>query len=161
MQTGRRQHGFTLLAVLAALLLLALASERVLFIASQQAQREREDALLEAGAEIVRAIGSYHASSPGSVKTYPETLAELTQDERFLGLKRHLRRIPADPVQPDMPWGLVRTPDGGIRGVYSTSEARPIRETAITLDGLQLPAASRHADWKFVHAPPSVTGEAR
>ena len=154
MPAGRApQRGFTLLAALAALFVLALATERVVFVASQQAQRDREEDLLEAGADIARAIGAYHQASPGSVKHYPPSLADLTEDPRFLGVRRHLRRIPPDPMRPEVPWGLVLAPDGGVRGVHSTSLSPPLRDTAFSFRGLALPAATRHADWKFMHEP--------
>lgn len=154
MRAGRApQRGFTLLAALAALFVLALATERVVFVAAQQAQRDREEALLEAGAEIARAIGAYHQASPGSVKRYPPSLADLTEDTRFLGVRRHLRRVPPDPMRPEVPWGLVLAPDGGVRGMHSTSLSPPLRDTAFSFRGLSLPAAARYADWKFIHEP--------
>lgn len=147
-----KQGGFTLVAVLAALALLALATERVVFVLWQQAQREREAELLRVGVEFVRAIGSYHESSPGSLKAFPRELSELVEDSRFLGVKRHLRRIYEDPVGGG-PWELVRGSDGGIVGVRSASQRVPIRSGAMELDGLRLPAAQRYAEWEFVYKP--------
>lgn len=165
MQLGKqprgRQGGFTLIAVLAALALLAVATERIAFIASHQAQRDREDELLRRGAELARAIGSYYESSPGSVKTFPRELAHLVEDPRFLSVKRHLRRVYSDPINGG-DWQVVRDAGGAIIGVHSTSALAPIRTAAIDLDGLEIPPASRYADWQFTYTPkPAGTGGQR
>lgn len=151
--TSTRQHGFTLLAVLAAMFLLALVSQQVMSVVSQQAQREREAELLRIGAAYQTAIGAYHDQSPGSVKRWPPTLEALLDDRRFVTLQRHLRRLYADPLTRTTTWGLVPAPDGGIAGVYSLSEDHPIRTGGTELARLGLAEVSRYSDWKFVHRP--------
>lgn len=148
-----RQRGFTLVAVLAALFLLALALQTVMGVVSQQAQREREAELLRVGAAYRAAIGAYHDQSPGSVKRWPPSLEALLDDRRFVTLQRHLRRLYADPITRSNAWGLVPAPDGGIAGVYSLSDERPIRTAASEVVLLGLAEASRYSDWKFVHRP--------
>lgn len=155
---ARPQAGFTLLAVLFAMTLLALASQGVMFVLSQQASREREAELLRIGNAYVRAIRDYYESSPGSVKFYPLDLSELLEDRRHLGIRRHLRALYPDPVTGSA-WGLVRGADGRVQGIYSTSEREPIRSAAIDLGELRLPAARRYVDWKFVFLP--APGEGR
>ena len=150
----RAEQGFTLLAVLLAMFLLALATQQVMFVVSQQAQREREAELLRIGAEIVRAIGIYHERSPGAIKDWPPSLEALTDDRRFVSLQRPLRRVYADPITRSNDWGLVSAPGGGIAGVYSKSEMTPIREAGVELTELGLGAAQRYSDWKFVYPPP-------
>jgi len=145
-----RQCGFTLLAVLAALTVLALASERVMQFAAQQAQREREAALLRAGVAYAQAIAAYHAATPGHAKRWPPTLDALADDRRFVQVRRHLRERYADPVTRSTDWGLLRAPDGGIVGVYSRSDQAPLRSAATVQRGIRLAAANRYADWRFV-----------
>jgi type II secretory pathway pseudopilin PulG len=167
MPTGSRistvgtQRGFTLLAVMAAMFLLALGTQKVLFVLSQQAQREREAELLQVGAAFAQAIGAYYESSPGTVKRWPANLNDLVDDKRFVGMRRHLRRVYMDPITRSEEWGLVRASDGGIEGVYSLSDASPIRSGALTLGDLRLPAASRYTDWQFVYQPASFNPAAR
>ncbi len=154
--TTLQQRGFTLVAVLAALFLLTLATQKVMAVASQQAQREREADLLRIGAAYAAAIGAYHELSPGNVKRWPPSLEALTDDRRFVTLQRHLRRLYADPITRSAQWGVVPAPDGGVAGVYSQSDERPIRTTGEAIQALGLPEAQRYSDWKFVYQPVPV-----
>lgn len=159
--TASTQRGFTLLAVIAAMLLLALASQKVMVVLSQQAQREREAELLHIGAAFAQAIGTYYESSPGTVKRWPANLSDLVDDKRFVGIRRHVRQVYADPVTRTEAWGLVKASDGGIAGVYSLSDATPIRAGAQQVGNLYLPAASRYADWQFVYQPATANAAVR
>ncbi|MFT4190011.1 MAG: hypothetical protein QM617_00625 [Comamonas sp.] len=162
------------MAMIAALLILGLAAQGVMWVLSQQAQREREAELLRVGRLYAQAVASYYESSPGRVKQWPGRLEDLLEDPRFVGLRRHLRVLYADPVQRAADgggWELVTAASGGIRGVRSRSQARPIRETGAELplhamaDGveqdrvaapLRLAPARRYADWLFVYQPADV-----
>jgi type II secretory pathway pseudopilin PulG len=155
-----RQQGFTMLAVLAALVLLALSLQGVMWVVSTQAQRERELELLRVGAAIRDAIGRYVESSPGVVKQWPPSLEALLDDRRSVVLRRHLRRLYADPIQRSGEWGLVRAPDGGVAGVYSLSHAPSIRTSGVDLAVYGVEPAARYVDWRFVYVPPSKALEA-
>lgn len=144
------------MAALAALFLVALATQKVMAVVSQQAQREREAELLRIGAAYVAAIGAYHERSPGSVKRWPPSLEMLTDDRRFVTLQRHLRQLYADPITRGGDWGMVLAPDGGVAGIYSQSDEKPIRTSGETLQALGLAEAHRYSDWKFVYQPSPV-----
>lgn len=154
MMQRRRQEGFTMLAVLAALMLLALSLQGMMWVLATQAQRDRELALMRAGAAIRDAIGRYVESSPGSVKQWPGDLQALLDDQRSVAFRRHLRRIYPDPMNRSGSWGIVPAPDGGIAGVHSLSQERPIRTGGIELDVHGLRPADRYSDWLFVYVPP-------
>jgi len=141
-------------AVLAAMLILALATQSVMTYVSQQDLREREADLLRIGQAYAQAIGAYYESSPGNLKRWPRTLEDLTDDKRFVGIRRHIREVYPDPITRSANWGIVMSADGGIAGVHSLSTAQPIRSAALELETLALPAASRYADWEFVYRPP-------
>lgn len=143
-----------MLAILAALTLLALSLQGVMWVLSTQALRDRELALMRSGAAIRDAIGRYVESSPGSVKQWPRNLEALLDDQRSVVFRRHLRRIYPDPMNPTGEWGIVRSPDGGVAGVHSLSPERPIRSGGIDLDVYGLQPANRYADWQFVYVPP-------
>lgn len=150
---SHQQQGFTLLAVLAGMFILALATQGVMTYVSQQAQREREGDLLRVGQAYMQAIGTYYEASPGNVKRWPRTLEDLVDDKRFVGIKRHLREIYGDPVARSSNWGIVLSSDGGIAGVHSLSEGRPLRSAAIEMGVLVLPPVERYSDWLFVYQP--------
>lgn len=153
---ARRARGFTLLAMIAAAFILALSANQVMVVLAQQAQRDREAELLRIGQEMVAAIGSYYEQSPGNVRQFPAALEDLVEDRRFVGLKRHLRRVYDDPMTPGTAWGLVRRADGRIEGVFSSAPAHPIRDQGVDLGDLQLPPARRYEEWKFVYVPKPV-----
>lgn len=150
--TAPSQRGFTLIAVMLALTLLAIASTGVMSVASQQAQRERETGLQRVGEAYVRAIASFHEASPGSVKIYPRELSDLIEDSRYLTLKRHLRTLYDDPVTRG-PLQVIRHADGTIAGVHSASMDAPLRSGVIELAQVRLAPAAHYADWKFVVVP--------
>ena len=54
-----------------------------------------------------------------------ERLSDLLDDTRQGEPRHHLRRLWADPITGG-PWGLLRTEDGRIRGVYSNSPNKPL-----------------------------------
>lgn len=148
------QEGFTFIAVLAAMMMLALGTQGVMTYVSQQAQREREAELLRIGETYAKAIGAYYESTPGSIKQWPRKLEDLLEDRRLVTIQRHMRETYPDPITRSTSWGVVAAPDGGITGVYSPSTATPIRTGSIELSSLTLPPARRYADWQFVYAPP-------
>ena len=153
----KRQRGFTLVAVLAALFFLALATQKVMTKVSQQAQREREAELLRMGAAYIAAIGAYYERSPGSVKRWPPTLEALTDDRRFVTLQRHMRKLYLDPMTRNGEWGVIPAPDGGVAGVYSHSDEKPIRSAGEAIHALGLSEVQRYSDWKFVYQPATVS----
>jgi type II secretory pathway pseudopilin PulG len=148
-----REAGFTLVWVMAVLVVLAIGLAAVGTQWADQAQRERERELLRIGSIYAQAIADYHAASPGSLKPYPASLQDLLEDRRFIGIRRHLRQLYADPVNPGQDWGLVPAPDGGISGVYSRSTATPLRREAQDVGVTVLPRAQRYSDWQFVPRP--------
>jgi len=152
-----RQQGFTLVAVLGAMLLVALATERVTFVASEAARRQREEDLLRMGTAYADAVRSYYLASPGAEKRWPTSLADLTDDRRFVQVRRHLREPYPDPMTRG-DWLLLRAPDGGIAGVYSGSAQRPIRSAPLQSGDIELPPARQYADWKFAHRLPPADG---
>ena len=169
MQAGERrrfgrflapQRGFTYIVVLLAMLLMSLATQGVITYVSQQAQREREAELLRIGQAYAQAIGAYYEATPGSVKRWPRRLADLIEDRRLVSTRRYLRELYPDPITRLPDWELVKASDGGIAGVRSRSEAMPLRDAAIELDGVALAPATRYSDWQFVYQPAPPAGPA-
>ena len=144
-----RRGGFTYVWMLAALALLSIGLAAIGERWSDQAKREREGDLLRVGAVYAKAIATYYAASPGSLRQYPPELKNLTEDGRMVGTKRHIRKLYADPLDPSRPWGVMRAPDGGVLGVYSQSDGQPLRTAPVDIGVAVLPSASRYSDWKF------------
>ncbi|HYE71058.1 MAG TPA: type II secretion system protein [Aquabacterium sp.] len=146
----RSQRGFVLVAWLIVVALFAATASMAAVRWSDELRREREQELLRLGDEIAGAIASYRAASAGSARKYPPQLEDLLEDRRAFGTLRHLRRLSGDPVMRGAAWGVVRAPDGGVMGVYSTSTDTPMRRIAIRLQHADLPAVGRYAEWHFV-----------
>jgi type II secretory pathway pseudopilin PulG len=142
-------RGYTFVAVLVLVALCSLALSVAGPMWSQQAQRERERELLRIGSLYATAIAAYREASPGSLKQYPPSLQALLLDTRYVGTKRHLRALYADPVNAGQPWGLLRDTDDRITGVYSQSTDAPIAQGTIDLTAFTLAPAAHYADWKF------------
>jgi type II secretory pathway pseudopilin PulG len=140
------QAGFTYVAVLMLLAVLSAGLAGIGTLWHTQAQREREEELLFVGEQFRAALRSYVQRSPAGARRFPNTLEELLEDRRQPVPVRHLRRIFVDPMTRRAEWGLLRQPDGGIRGVHSLSTGRPFRTD--DLPG-GLTGGATYAEWKF------------
>jgi len=154
----KRAQGFTYIAVLIAVAVSGALLAAGSVVWSQQAQRERERELLLIGKEYQRAIGLYYERTPGAIKRYPENLDDLLRDDRYLSMQRYLRKVYRDPLTGKPEWGLVQAPTGGIMGVHSLSNGRPIKTGGFDDAGRDLDGKTRYSDWQFVYTPPLSTG---
>jgi type II secretory pathway pseudopilin PulG len=145
-----QQRGFTYITVMAVVALLGLGLAAIGPRWAEQVQREREQELLRVGGLYAEAIANYYLSSPGSLKRYPPNLESLLLDTRFVGVQRHIRRLYADPLRPGRAWGVLRAADGGVMGVYAQDERAPLLKAPRLVGRVQLPAAQRYSDWKFM-----------
>jgi type II secretory pathway pseudopilin PulG len=153
MRHGERQRGFSYVMMVAALALVGIALAAAGQAWSEQQRRAREQHLLHVGAAYLRAIQSYYDSSPGTQKVLPMRLDELLQDNRYAGMKRHLRQLYADPITGGDEWGLVRTSSGAIAGVYSLSERPSLANGTLTVAGHRVRFGGRYRDAQFVFVP--------
>jgi hypothetical protein len=122
-------------------------------LASHAAQREKEQELLFAGNQIRQAIGAYYERSPGGARRFPQKLADLLEDKRYPMPQRYLRQLYADPMTGKADWAPVAAPDGGIMGVHSVSDARPIKTGGFLTRDISFDGAAHYADWQFSYAP--------
>ncbi len=128
---------------------IALAGAGTLW--STTVKREREAELLFVGEQFQRAITAYYEQGPAGVRQFPAKLEDLLQDRRFPTTRRHLRKVFFDPITGTRDWGFVRGPGGGITGVFSQSEAAPIKRAEFATAYAQFAAVKSYRDWKFVH----------
>ena len=145
------QRGFTYLTALFLLAImaggLALAGE----VWHTSAMREREAELLHVGNEYRKAVERYYLSGPQ--RQYPRELADLLKDPRQPGTVRYLRRLYPDPVTGKDEWGVVKAADGGIAGVYSLSEAAPLKVAGFAVRDASFEGKAKYSDWQFAFAP--------
>ena len=149
----RTEGGFTYLGLIFAIAVMGgvLAAAGEVWHTAQTRERERE--LLFVGNQFRQAIGSYYESSPGAVKRYPQALEDLLRDPRHPGVKRHLRKLYADPISGKPEWGVVKGADGGIMGVHSLSEEQPLKTANFRDADRAFEGKTRYADWLFVYKP--------
>lgn len=143
------EAGFTYLGVLLLIAVTGIALGSTVTLWSTQGLRERERDLLWVGSQYAQALRSYYRSSPGLAQ-YPQTLDELLEDPRYPGIKRHLRQLYLDPITGSADWGLVRSIDGRITGVYSQSEQPPLKKTGFAAQWSDFEGLEHYSDWQFV-----------
>ncbi len=80
------------------------------------------------GDQIRWAIKSFYEHPPeGRPHTYPRSMQDLLRDPRYLGVRRHLRKNYPDPMTSDGEWAFIRDSKGCIKGVFSPSQATPLK----------------------------------
>ncbi len=147
---ARNDVGFTYLTILFAIAFLGLGLALTGEVWRTAVLRDKEAQLLYAGAQYRRAIERYYLSGP---RQYPRTLEDLLKDPRKPNTARYLRKLYFDPVTGSPEWGIVKAPDGGIMGVYSPSETRPMKTSGFDVRNVGFDGAEKYSDWKFVYTP--------
>lgn len=145
------EAGFAYLWVLFFVAFLGLSLTAAVEIDATNVQREREKELLAIGRQFRVAIGRYYENQLTSGRReYPAELADLLQDKRVAGIKRHLRQVFVDPMTGKSEWGLIRI-GGRIVGVYSLSERQPIKQDGFEADNANLRGKTKYSDWVFTY----------
>ena len=140
---------------------LAAASAATVTYYSHGAQRDKEIELLWIGSEFRLALLLYYESTPGSVKQYPNSLDDLLLDKRFPAARRYLRRIYSDPMTGKADWMAIEAPGGGILGVRSRSDNRPIKTGNFEIADTHLEGATKYSEWLFYYVPSPYMAPAR
>ena len=151
--TARCETGFTYIGILIAMMLFGVALAATGEVWRTASKREREQELLFVGNQFRNAFTSYYGATPAGKPRYPKALEDLVEDHRFPVPRRHLRRIYADPMTGKPDWDLVDAPGGGIAGVHSRSEAKPLKTGNFAPPDIKFEGAERYSDWKFLFEP--------
>lgn len=141
--------------VLVAVVVIGIMAEMATSVSSRTVQADRETELLFRGQAYQRAIrGYYEAGSP--IKHYPRNLEDLLNDPRFPNKKHYLRALYQDPMAKDGKgeWLLVRSADGGISGVASSSKEEPLKKANFPKGSEKFSGAKAYAEWIFEFVPP-------
>ena len=130
----RSERGFSYIGLMILIAILSVSAAAAIQVGSITQRREAEEELLAVGLEFKAAVRSYFESTPvGTPSAAPRTLNDLLKDPRFPAPKRHLRKIYNDPLTGSADWGIVRSADGGILGVYSLAPGTPIRRSCLRI----------------------------
>jgi type II secretory pathway pseudopilin PulG len=149
-RTRIRQDGFTYLGLIVLVTVIGLVGAATLKIDSLLRRAAAEEELLGIGAEFSAALASYAAATPKGQLPQPPTLQELLRDPRTPALRRHLRKIFIDPVTGSAEWGIVYVGDrAGVIGVYSLSQAKPLKIGNFDARFVGFDNKQRLSDWKF------------
>ena len=144
------ERGFTYIGLLIIVAVMGMGLAAFGELYSRSGQREKERELLFVGNEYRQAIVSYYQKE----KTYPRKLEDLLEDKRFPMPVRHLRRLYPDPITGSSEWGLVEPTQGaGIVGVYSRSEAAPVKSGNFSARDARFEGAEKYKDWVFSYSP--------
>lgn len=143
-----RQDGFTYIGILIAVALLGISLAAAGTLWSFAAQREKEAELLFIGHQFRTAIAKYRAAG-GAGLQYPRELQDLVDDDRSAVPRHFLRKLYHDPMTGADDWNVIRTNDGGIIGVASSSLGVPIKKGHFDLPDASFENAECYCDWKF------------
>ncbi|MBI4204713.1 MAG: type II secretion system protein [Betaproteobacteria bacterium] len=142
--------GFTYLTVLFIVAILAGGLALIGEVWHTAALREKEAELLHIGNQYRKAIERYYLTGQ---RQFPRALNDLIKDPRRPTTERYLRRIYPDPITGKEEWGFVKGPDGGIMGVYSLSEDKPLKSGNFQPRDTAFDGMTKYSDWKFVPTP--------
>ena len=146
----RRQGGFTYLSLVILLAIMGLVGAAALKVDALLARAAAEQELLEIGAAFSAALDSYAAATPQGKPTQPPTMQDLLKDNRLPPIRRHLRKVFVDPVSGKAEWGITYVGDKvGIIGIYSLSQAQPLKLANFDERFQNFENKTHYADWKF------------
>jgi type II secretory pathway pseudopilin PulG len=146
----RGQGGFTYLSLVMLLAIMGLVGAAALKVEALLARAAAEQELLEIGAAFSAALDSYAAATPQGKPTQPPTLQDLLKDNRFPTIRRHLRKVFVDPISGKAEWGITYVGDKvGIIGIYSLSQAQPLKLANFDARFQNFDNKTHYADWKF------------
>lgn len=149
----RFSRGFAYIGLLILIAILGIISAATITGGSAMQRRVQEEELLYVGHQFALAFKSYYEATPAGLPSYPATLQDLVRDPRVPGVRRHLRKIHVDPLTGAEDWGVILAPGGRISGVFSKSNAAPIKRTQFDHDLLALEGKEKYSGWVFGYAP--------
>ena len=148
----RNSHGFTYIALLAAIVIIGISLGAAGKYWSNVISREKEAELLFRGDQYRRAIEKYYSAIPGRLE-YPQSIDDLVKDDRTAG-KRHLRQKYKDPITgEDFVEFRDKTKANRITGVYSSSDKEPLKQGNFPDQYKDFEGKKKYSEWKFMFTP--------
>lgn len=162
-RAGRKRigtQGFAYLALLILMGIVSVVAAAGVSLGAIAQRRTVEEELLAVGAAYQDALIRYADATPRGQSRYPRSLADLLKDPRYPNPVRHLRKPFADPLTGSDVWGLVQLAgDGGIVGVFSLSDAKPIKIGNFDPEFQGFEGKTSYRDWKFTISIAPPTGQ--
>lgn len=156
---ARPPRGFSYLLLLVVIATLTVTAGAV-SVGRNAGRRNAEQALLVAGEELRVAIASYRSIGGSAGASGPKELADLLRDPRVPGVRRHLRRIPVDPLTGRATWGVIRDAAGDIVAMHSLAEGKPLKRDGFEVTQAGFENADSYANWRFgIGVIPSQTSK--
>ncbi|GAB3626135.1 hypothetical protein PTE30175_00867 [Pandoraea terrae] len=143
-----RERGLALLAVLIALMLVTIALSGALDVWALQRRRQQEEELLFVGNQYRHAIEQYYRAG----RTWPVSIEDLLNDNRFPVPVHHLRRAYADPITGKNDWIILKQGDA-IYGVASSSGDAPLKHANFPRRYVAFADAKSYGEWQFYYLP--------
>jgi type II secretory pathway pseudopilin PulG len=140
------ESGFTYIGVLVLIAMMGIALVVVSGLWQAAQKREKEQELLFIGNEFRQAIAAYNASR----SAFPQKLEDLLKDPGFPGVRRFLRKVYRDPMTGRAEWGLMRPDGNAIVGVFSLSDAEPLKQHGFRLADQSFEAKNKYSEWVFI-----------
>lgn len=153
--TGSRAsaRGFAYVLLLVAVAVIAIAATASVNLGVSFSRRHAEQELLAIGMEFRQALHSYAGLPPGvtapATAHGPRSLDDLLRDPRAPGIRRHLRKLYADPLTGKAEWGLVTDTQGYIVGIHSLAEGQPIQRTGFDPRLASFEDTADYRQWVF------------
>lgn len=154
-----RARGFTYLGLLIFFVVASGAIAATIQVWHTVMRHEKEAELLFIGNEFRNALTAYYDARANSVigqpvprGQFPTSLDALVKDDRFLGTQRWLRKIYVDPMTGKAEWGLTKTGNNQISGVYSLSGQEPLKKKGFMVRDTGFEDKLHYSDWVFTSA---------
>jgi len=149
------EGGFTYIALLIAIAIIGITASVVGPAWKATARMEKERELLWRGNQFRIAIGRFYkfGSVHGKVNSFPAELKELTEDGRFAGKVRHLRKVYTDPMTGKDDWVLMLDTNQRIIGLHSASDETPMKKDNFSEDDKDFKGKARYSEWVFMYNP--------
>jgi len=150
-QAGRpaRERGWALLTMVLAALLVSVSGTTAFASMRLERERERQLELLATGRSIVLALRSYNKAEWATQPEWPRDLSELVEDRRSPSVRRHLRRVPVDPITGKPEWVLLLE-GGRIIGVHSPGKTKTLIRRGFHPELKGFDRAVTVNEWRFL-----------
>lgn len=159
----QNQFGFTYLGLVILIAIIGLTAVASIQVGSIVQRRAAEEELLEIGNEFRAALISYAAATPQGATTLPSTVEDLLRDHRYLGTRRHLRKLYIDPLTGKDDWGVIigaNTTGSGIVAFYSMADGMPIKVDGFSPPFKHFKGKKSYHEWLFLADSPAEKEEA-